>query len=290
MRRWVLAAVILAVTGSGTARAQPAGDARDFGGEVRGIFAKKCAGCHGPDVPKPKGRFGYILDLPRVAGNPEMVIPKQPDESELWALVRTGEMPPPDSPRGPLTDAEKETIRAWIAAGAPDVRPAPSGVPNAQPTAEHPQTERVIPEPPARLVRFLGKFHLLLLHFPIALLIAAGVGEVLMVRRGTPGPAPVVLFCLTLAALAVVPTVVLGWLHAAGGNGVSSPQTLSIHRWAGTGTGAWVIVAALWTWWDARRGVRTWSARLALGVAIVLVVGTAHAGGLLAHGRDFFDW
>jgi mono/diheme cytochrome c family protein/uncharacterized membrane protein len=288
MKRWVLA-VILAVACAGTTHAQPVGEPRDLGGEARGIFAKKCAGCHGPDLPKPKGRFGYVLDLPRVAGNTEMVIPGAPDESELWALVRHGDMPPPDSPHGPLTDAEKETIRAWIAAGAPNVR-SPSGGSFAPPAVEQPQTVRVVPAPTDRLVRFLGKFHLLLLHFPIALLIAAGIGEVVMARRAPHAPSPIVLFCLALAAVTVVPTVVLGWLHAAGGNGIGSPQTLSLHRWAGTGTGVCVIVAALWSWWDARRGARTWGARLALGVAIALVIGTAHAGGLLAHGRDFFEW
>src|SRR6478752_3637079 len=75
----------------------------DLGAEARAVFAAKCAGCHGPDLPKPKGRFGYVLDLRRVAGNPELVIPGRPDESELWRLVRHADMPPADSPSGPPT-------------------------------------------------------------------------------------------------------------------------------------------------------------------------------------------
>src|SRR5205809_3770722 len=97
-----------------------AAPARDLAAEVRSVFAAKCAACHGSDLAKPKGRFGYVLDLRRVAGNPEMVIPSRPDESELWVLVNRGEMPPPDAPHGPLSTAEKESIRAWIAAGAPE--------------------------------------------------------------------------------------------------------------------------------------------------------------------------
>ena len=31
-----------------------------------------------------------------VAGNPEMVIPERPDESEFWVLVHRDEMPPAD--------------------------------------------------------------------------------------------------------------------------------------------------------------------------------------------------
>jgi mono/diheme cytochrome c family protein len=88
--------------------------------EARGVFKAKCAGCHGPDLPKPKASFGYVLDLGRVAANREMVIPGRPGESELWALVEHDEMPPPDSPHGPLTAAQKDAIRAWIAAGAPE--------------------------------------------------------------------------------------------------------------------------------------------------------------------------
>src|ERR1700680_4980726 len=60
---------------------------RDFASETRSIFAAKCAGCHGAALAKPKGRFGYVLDLARVAANPEIVIPSFPDESELWELV-----------------------------------------------------------------------------------------------------------------------------------------------------------------------------------------------------------
>ena len=37
-----------------------------IGRETRNIFAVKCAGCHGADAEKPKGRFGYVLDLKRI--------------------------------------------------------------------------------------------------------------------------------------------------------------------------------------------------------------------------------
>ncbi len=92
---------------------------RDLASETRFIFSAKCAGCHGPNLSKPKGRFGYVLDLARVAANREMVVPSFPDESELWELVGRGEMPPEDAPTGPLSAEEKGVIRAWIAAGAP---------------------------------------------------------------------------------------------------------------------------------------------------------------------------
>src|SRR5262249_55106844 len=70
--------------------------------QVRAVFAAKCAACHGPQLARPKGRFGYVLDLGRVAANPELVVPGSPGESELWELIRRGEMPPEDAPAGPL--------------------------------------------------------------------------------------------------------------------------------------------------------------------------------------------
>jgi uncharacterized membrane protein/mono/diheme cytochrome c family protein len=283
-------AVVALVFGAGNVRAQPSEGERDFGANVRVMFSQKCAICHGPDLPNPQGRFGYVTDLKRVASNPEMVIPGKPGESELWALVSHGEMPPADSPRGPLSTTEKDTVRAWIAAGAPDIREPSAG---SSAPALHPEETAPAPvslSPTARLVRFLGKFHLLVLHFPIALLVAAGLAELLVAWRGSRAPSPTVQFCLALAALAIVPTVVLGWLHAASGHGVGARQVLSLHRWLGTVAGAGVLLAAVCVWWDARRGVRSWCGRVALAVGVLLVGTTAHFGGLLSHGRDFFDW
>jgi mono/diheme cytochrome c family protein len=91
----------------------------DLASAARAVFAAKCTECHGADLAQPEGRFGYVLDLPRVAANPEMVITFSPDESELWELVRRDEMPPAGASAGPLSPREKETIRSWILAGAP---------------------------------------------------------------------------------------------------------------------------------------------------------------------------
>src|SRR5207248_2922272 len=146
---------------------------------------------------------------------------------ELWVLVQRDEMPPADSPQGALTAAQKEVIRAWIAAGTPDASPA---------AVETPPSVRSEPTPPPtemasadRIIRWLGKFHLSLLHFPIALVLAAGIGEVRSVWQRNPLPSESVRFCLWLGALAAIPTAGLGWLFAAAGNGADSPQLLMAH-------------------------------------------------------------
>jgi hypothetical protein len=267
------------------------GGQRDLASEVRGVFAAKCAGCHGPDLAKPKGRFGYVLDLARVASNREMVVPSSPSESELWELVQRGEMPPVDSPTGALTAEQKEVIHAWIAAGAPSV--ASLGSPKLPPSTQPQEVDAA--KPTALLLgrhflRWIGKFHVVLLHLPIGLLVAAAVGECWSIGRTSRVPGPAVRFCVLLGAISVIATIVLGWLHALNGYGASMPQILTLHRWLGTAAGLWVVVTAVFSERDARQGVRSLLTRVLLFIGALLIGITGHFGGLLAHGEDFFNW
>jgi len=258
---------------------------RDLASETLAVFSAKCAGCHGPTLPKPKGRFGYVLDLARVASNREMVVPRAPDESELWELVRRGEMPPDDAPTGPLSEEEKEVIRAWIAAGAPVNSPSLASSP-----MENPQ-ERAPPAPSwaTSILHRLGPFHLVAVHFPIALLIAAAVAELWRVLRGDRNPAPEVRFCILLGALSAVVTASLGWMHASNGYGTGAPQILFLHRWIGTTAAAWAVGTALFSEWEGRHGVRSQWFRAWLLCGAMLVAGEGHFGGMLVHGDDFLN-
>jgi uncharacterized membrane protein len=252
------------------------------------VFAAKCAACHGPELPKPKGRFGYVLDLARVAGNREMVVPFVPDESELWELVRRGEMPPDDSPSGPLTAGQKETIRAWIAAGASAVASVPTIDlrPSERQGQENPREESASTNLRRTLGR-LGPLHILVIHFPIALLIAAVAAELWSAWRGDRTPAPAVRFCVLLGAAGAVVAAALGWVHASHGYGASMPQVLILHAWSGTLATAWAVGTALFSEWDERRRVRSQWFRGWLIVGAVLVAIASHFGGALVHGADF---
>jgi uncharacterized membrane protein/mono/diheme cytochrome c family protein len=294
MSKWWLSVAVSVAVFAGlkpaVVEAQAPVSTRDLGSEVRALFANKCAGCHGADLAKPKGRFGYVLDLRRVAENPDMVIPRSPSESELWVLVERGEMPPEDAPQGPLTPAQKEIVREWIAAGAPDASPiASDSVPPANDPADPPITVKELSFAD-RTLRWLGKFHLLLLHFPIALAVAAGIAEVWSVYRRRALPSESVRFCLWIGACAAIPAAVFGWLHAAAGNGAGSPQILLAHRWLGTTAAVWIVLTAVFAERDARRQVRTWRVRFLLATGILLTTLAAHFGGLLAQGSDFFTY
>ena len=122
-----------------------AGESRaaDLGSAVREIFAVKCVQCHSASLPRPKGKFGYVLDLPRIAANPRLVVPSDAAHSKLWQKIEEGDMPPDDAKAGPLSDAQKLTIRAWIEAGAP------------APALQHRRWFRHQPTPSANSRRFL---------------------------------------------------------------------------------------------------------------------------------------
>jgi hypothetical protein len=267
------------------------GGQQDLVAKVRAVFAARCAGCHGPTLAKPRGRFGYVLDLARVASNREMVVPFAPKESELWELVSRCEMPPADSPTGPLTSEEKELIRNWIAAGAPAVGSVASQSYEAEgPVALQDAAPPTASVPFRAILEWIGRFHLLFLHFPIALMLGAAVAESWSIALRSRVPSPAVRYCVFLGAIAALATVPLGWLHALGVYGDQVTQALSLHRWLGTAAGSLVVVAAVFSEMDVRRGERSLLTRVLLLAGAMLVASAAHFGGILAHGEEFFRW
>jgi Planctomycete cytochrome C len=235
--------------GSGSAAEAHARDRQpDLASQVRAVFSAKCAGCHGADLRRPRGRFGYVLDLERLAANPKLVVPSDPDGSKLWTLIRDEEMPPEGGAAGPLSPGEKEVVRAWIASGAPAAapEPPPDTSPSTVPVAAGKGGTPRKPLSARRVLGWLGKFHILVVHFPIALLLAAAAGELWCVWRRNPEPWTAVRFCVLLGAGGAAAAVVLGWLDADfGGYGAGAADVLCLHRWIGTGAGVWAVATAL---------------------------------------------
>ncbi len=175
--------------------------------------------------------MNYILDLKRVAADPEKL-------KNLGILVKSGNMPPNDSKSGPLSDEQKDTISRWLSAGAPvesSVRPAPAeDVPLQEGTS--PETPEPGISPALRTLKWIGKFHLLFLHFPIALIFLAAAAEVWFwwFQDEMSDAMGVVRACVFFAALTGAVVAGLGWLHAFAGHGASQPDMLFWHRWVGT--------------------------------------------------------
>ncbi|MCX6607293.1 MAG: PSD1 and planctomycete cytochrome C domain-containing protein [Acidobacteria bacterium] len=96
----------------------PAALAIDFSREILPLLSDKCISCHGPD---PSSRMAN-LRLDTREGALAVIVPGNPASSKLIARVAPAKpallMPPTRSHKAPLTAAEVELLRRWIADGA----------------------------------------------------------------------------------------------------------------------------------------------------------------------------
>jgi uncharacterized membrane protein len=126
-----------------------------------------------------------------------------------------------------------------------------------------------------------GHLHLLMLHFPIALLIVAAAVEGLCLLKRRPLHAGLVPWLLRISALSTYLTVALG-LRLAGVTPLDelSRAILDYHRLAGLITAGLVTLVVVFGLLSSRPGFRT-----AYGISLVLaalaVSATGHLGGLL---------
>jgi len=276
----------------------------------------KCVDCHGPQLRRPKGKFGYITDLARVAANEEYVIPGSPVESEFWLTIDAGEMPPDDADSGPLTTAEKDAIYTWIKLGAvTPTKAAPQSLTpeTAQPTTPSAPTSGTVPAsakpgptntdvPNASAPKhkqtvldkaavLLGRLHVLIIHFPIGLLVAAAMLECFWLIRRVPAQLQTTRTLLWIGSAAAVVAAGLGWIHALDGypGPLSNPLTTTgIHRWLGSAAGILAPLIAIIAEVDIQRNRRSTAVRILIILTAALVGAAAHFGGMLTYGDDYF--
>ena len=133
----------------------------------------------------------------------------------------------------------------------------------------------------------IGKLHPLLVHFPIALVMAAAAE---LVAIATPRHAwhTVAVANLRAGAAIGVVTAVTGWVLA-GSTSVDATSALEWHRWMGMAGAVGALGAALLSSHrhvPSRRSVFVY--RVALFGAAFLVALTGHLGGTLVWGAEFF--
>jgi uncharacterized membrane protein len=162
------------------------------------------------------------------------------------------------------------------------------GEPTADESAEKGDLPRSFAE---KLIAWLGNFHPPAVHFPIALLMAAAVAELLRLVTGKSAFEPVTRFCVWFGSLTAVGAGILGWF--CGGFRLADPNwVLTAHRWLGTATVACAgLVLLLFEVSRRPNGHRShrW-ARLALLVAAVLISVTGFFGGAVVFGLDHYSW
>ena len=109
---------------SATATAACAADRVQFARDVLPVLSANCYSCHGPDEHERQAKLRLDVEAAakRVGQNGTPIVPGQPDQSLIIARITSTDpdvvMPPPSS-RRKLLPGQIETIRRWVAEGAP---------------------------------------------------------------------------------------------------------------------------------------------------------------------------
>jgi len=155
-------------------------------------------------------------------------------------------------------------------------------------------TGHATPKALRRFVAYLGKLHPLAVHFPIGVLAAAALAELMAAVRRKDTYGKVGLFCVVVGALAAVVTAAFGWAagafaHYTGDLGA----VLEYHRWAGTATAALAVgtatLAVVGKPSDSRRGIRA-AYRVLLALTVVTMTAAGHLGATLIYGVGHLSW
>ncbi len=133
---------------------------------------------------------------------------------------------------------------------------------------------------PSEITLFIGRFHPLLIHLPIGLILLLAGLEVLARIPRFRGANSSAGYVLALAAPAALLAALFGWLLASGGG--YDEQLLQWHKWTGIGTAAVCLLAALLYRFDLKKAYR-WS----LFSSVAVLVLASHFGGSLTHGKDY---
>ena len=134
--------------------------------------------------------------------------------------------------------------------------------------------------PPSDTLLFFGRFHPLLVHLPIGLIILLAFLEVLAcwprLKQANASAGSI----LVLAVPASIATAVCGWLLSLGGG--YEDGLLQWHKWTGIAVAVLCAGLGLLYWLDLKKLYR-----LGLWATFAAVVGASHYGGSLTHGKDY---
>lgn len=92
----------------------------DFALDIQTVLARRCYACHGPDQQEGSIRFDQRETLIAEADSGmQALVPGRPEQSELYRRIATTDESERMPPEGkPLSDAELESFKVWIAEGA----------------------------------------------------------------------------------------------------------------------------------------------------------------------------
>ena len=172
----------------------------DFESDIKPIFEKHCIACHGEEDAN-----AFRIDVKDEALG--YVIEEDAENSDLYTVLISEddeELMPPTSAGVPMTEAQIMLVKTWINEGAEwpdDLESEWNNVPLPDPSEED------LP------FRAAGSLHPALVHFPIGLLLAAGLFSFLSLR-GNFVMSDCAYYCLWLGAIGAVFACVSGWFYS----------------------------------------------------------------------------
>ncbi len=142
-----------------------------------------------------------------------------------------------------------------------------------------------------KLVTFIGKFHPIAVHIPIALVLVAALAEALFLFTGVPLFRSAACFNLLIAVLGAAAAVPLGLAAATGTQYPADYAAVLLrHKLLGLSTLVVILIAAALSERLHRKQAGLWSYRIALLLSVLLVGATGHFGGILVYGLNYFSW
>jgi mono/diheme cytochrome c family protein/uncharacterized membrane protein len=270
---------------------------------IRELFSEHCAECHGA-----KGTGSAVRRrMPDIPDFTNASWQARRTDAQLMASITEGkgsDMPPFSE------DITKEQARGLVvfvrsfgrarAESKQEERKETASAPTTQKPEQEEQDEPAPDEPESaepprpfleKLTHWLGKFHPPSVHFPIALITAAAVAEILRMVTRNPVFGDISRFCICLGTLTAVAAGVLGWFLG-GFRLTDASWVMMTHRWLGTSTvaccGLLFALSELSRSPDRRRTRFCFRATLLL--AVILVSATGFLGGAVVYGLDHYQW
>lgn len=142
---------------------------------------------------------------------------------------------------------------------------------------------------PSPLTLF-SRAHVVMVHFPVALLMVMALIEVLRWRRKTGSMDQTVALIAVIAALSSIVSVIQGLMLDGSSDGESEyARTLALHKWLGISTAVFAIGAAIIALrrqlGDTAGLTKIYRALVLPGAALVSLTG--HYGGMAVHGANY---
>ncbi len=134
-------------------------------------------------------------------------------------------------------------------------------------------------------IKWIGNFHPIVLHFPIALIIMTAIAEFIGIKNRSPIFQQAARFMLIAAAITAVPTMLLGLAYGYDMHfDTIHPQLFWWHRFLGISTTVLAFITVCFKELHIRKGICVAAYRISLALLVVLVTATGYLGGEMTFG------